>query len=95
MFMLKKEVIIVIKINNLTKSFDDKIVLENINLTIPKGSIFGIIGINGAGKSTLMRLMTTVYKPDSGEILVEGENVYQSTSIKKKFFSYQMNRIII
>ena len=39
MFMLKKEVIIVIKINNLTKSFDDKIVLENINLTIPKGSI--------------------------------------------------------
>ena len=84
--MLKKEVIIVIKINNLTKSFDDKIVLENINLTIPKGSIFGIIGINGAGKSTLMRLMTTVYKPDSGEILVEWENVYQSTSIKKKFF---------
>ena len=75
-----------IEIKNLTKSFDGKKVLEEINLTIPKGSIFGLIGINGAGKSTLMRIMTTVYKPDSGEILFEGISLFESKEIKKKVF---------
>ncbi len=75
-----------IEIKNLTKSFDGKIVLEEINLTIPKGSIFGLIGINGAGKSTLMRIMTTVYKPDSGEVLFEGISLFESKEIKKKVF---------
>ncbi|MCM1130647.1 MAG: ABC transporter ATP-binding protein [Roseburia sp.] len=75
-----------IEIKNLTKSFDGKIVLEEINLTISKGSIFGLIGINGAGKSTLMRIMTTVYKPDSGEVLFEGISLFESKEIKKKVF---------
>lgn len=75
-----------IEIKNLTKRFDDKVVLEEINLTIPKGSIFGLIGINGAGKSTLMRLMATVYKPNSGEILFEGSNLFRSKEVKTKVF---------
>ena len=75
-----------IEIKNLTKSFDGKMVLKDISFTISKGSIFGLIGINGAGKSTLMRLMATVYKPDSGEILFEGTNLFQSKEIKKKVF---------
>lgn len=75
-----------IEIKNLTKSFDGKMILKDISFTISKGSIFGLIGINGAGKSTLMRLMATVYKPDSGEILFEGTNLFQSKEIKKKVF---------
>ena len=75
-----------IAINNLTKGFDGKVVLEKINLTISKGSIFGLIGINGSGKSTLMRLMATVYKPDAGEILFEGSNLFESKEVKKKVF---------
>lgn len=75
-----------IEIKNLTKSFNDNVVLDNINLTIPKGSIFGLVGINGAGKSTLMRLLTTVYKPNFGEILYEGSNIFSLSDIKKKVF---------
>lgn len=60
-----------IKINNLCKSFDEKIVLNNLNLTIKDGTIFGLIGINGAGKSTLLRILSGVYDPTSGEVIYD------------------------
>ncbi len=75
-----------IEIKNVIKRFNEKIVLEDLNLTIPKGSIFGLIGINGAGKSTLMRLLATIYKPDSGEIFVDNQNIFESKKNKKKIF---------
>ena len=62
-----------IEIKNLTKSFnDDKIVLENLNCTIKDNAIYGLVGANGAGKSTLLRLITSIYKSDSGSILIDG-----------------------
>ena len=73
-----------IALKNIKKSFDSKLVLENINWDIPKGSIYGLVGPNGAGKSTLLRLMSGVLSPDEGQITVEGQIVYDNPSAKKK-----------
>ena len=75
-----------IEIKNLCKSFNDKEVLNNINLTIEDGKVFGLVGINGAGKSTLLRLISGIYKADSGLILVDNEIAYENENIKKDFF---------
>ena len=58
----------VIELNNVTKSYGDKLLIENLNLTIPAGAIVGIIGPNGAGKSTLFRMIAGQEQPDSGSI---------------------------
>lgn len=58
----------VIELNNVTKSYGDKLLVENLSLTIPAGAIVGIIGPNGAGKSTLFRMISGEEQPDSGEI---------------------------
>ena len=75
-----------IEIKDLTKSFKDKLVLDSINLTIPDNTIFGLVGINGAGKSTLMRMMMTIYKPDSGTILFDSLNPFINSRIKENIF---------
>lgn len=59
---------VVIEANNISKSFGDKLLFENLSFKIPPGSIVGIIGGNGAGKSTLFNLITGREKPDSGTI---------------------------
>ena len=64
----------VIELINVSKAFNDKVLFENLSLTVPKGAIVGIIGPNGAGKSTFFKLLTGQEKPDSGEILF-GETV--------------------
>ena len=58
----------VIELNNITKSYGDKLLFENLNITIPAGAIVGIIGANGAGKSTLFRMISGEEQPDSGSI---------------------------
>lgn len=55
------------------KSFDDKQVLKNVDLKIPRGKIVGLLGRNGAGKSTLIKLFNDLLTPTSGEVLIEGE----------------------
>ena len=70
-----------IEIKNLSKSFVDKDTkveaLRDINLTVEKGDIFGIIGMSGAGKSTLIRCINYLEKPTSGQIIVEGRELGQ------------------
>ena len=73
-----------IEVKNLTKKMGQSVILNNISCTINDGCVYGLIGANGAGKSTLLRLLTGVYKKDSGEILVDGEPVYENISAKKK-----------
>ena len=75
-----------IEIIGLKKSFKDKEVLNNINLKIEDGKVFGLVGINGAGKSTLLRLLCGVYKADSGSILIDGNEVYENEKVKKDIF---------
>lgn len=75
-----------IEIIGLKKSFKDKEVLDNINLKIEDGKVFGLVGINGAGKSTLLRLLCGVYKADNGSILIDGNEVYENENVKKDIF---------
>jgi ATP-binding cassette ChvD family protein len=58
----------VIELKNVSKSYGDKLLFENLSLSIPPGAIVGIIGANGAGKSTLFRMISGEEQPDSGEI---------------------------
>lgn len=78
-----------VEIKNLNKNFGDKKVLKNINLTIPKGKIIGLLGRNGQGKTTLIKLINTLLTPTSGEILVNGKPLGVSS---KKIISYLPER---
>ena len=60
----------VIEFKNVTKSFGDRVLIDNLSFKVPAGAIVGIIGPNGAGKSTLFRMIQGTEKPDSGEVLI-------------------------
>lgn len=78
-----------IKCSNLCKEFDGKEVLKNVNLSIPRGKIIGLLGKNGMGKSTLLKLINDLLTPTKGEILIKGER----PDIKsKKIISYLPER---
>ena len=70
----------------LTKRFSDITAVDHINATIREGSVFGLIGTNGAGKSTFLRLAAGILKPDEGKILIDGEEVFENTAVKSRFF---------
>ncbi len=74
-----------IQVNNLRKSFDGFLALDGVNMHVKKGAIYGLVGPNGAGKSTLIRHITGVYRPDEGEVLIDGENVFENRNAKSKF----------
>jgi len=73
-----------LEVRNLTKTFDGFRALDNLSLQVPTGSIYGLVGPNGAGKSTLLRHLTGVFRPDSGEVLLDGEPVYDNIPVKAK-----------
>ena len=65
---------VVLEIKNLCKSFPGVKALANVDLIVGRGEIHALMGENGAGKSTLIKVLTGLYRKDSGEILLEGEN---------------------
>ena len=67
-----------LEMKNVTKSFGKFKALDDLSMTVPKGSVYGLVGPNGAGKSTAIRLMTGIYRPDSGKITMEGMPVYEN-----------------
>lgn len=73
-----------IMINNVVKEFRGFRALDGVNMTVGKGEVYGLVGPNGAGKSTLIRHLTGVYRPDKGEIYVDGEPVYENRNVKSK-----------
>ena len=75
-----------IEVRNINKNFDAIKAIDNITAKIEEGHVFGLIGTNGAGKSTFMRILCGVLKPDSGEVLIDGEAVYDNPAVKAKIF---------
>ena len=78
-----------LEINNLNQSFDNKEVLKDINLSIQRGKIIGLLGKNGVGKTTLIKLINDLLTPTSGEILIKGQKIGVET---KKVISYLPER---
>ncbi len=73
-----------LEMKNVTKTFGDFKALDDLSMTVPKGSIYGLVGPNGAGKSTAIRVLTGIYRPDSGEIAMEGQPVYENPENKAR-----------
>lgn len=74
-----------ITVNQVTKKFDSYLALDGVTCTIGDSCIYGLVGSNGAGKSTLLRLMTGVYKADSGSVTIDGKEIYDNPEVKSKF----------
>ena len=62
-----------IEVNNISKSFKEKKVLDNVSLSLKEGEIFGLVGLNGAGKTTLMKIILNLLKQNSGEAKFFGD----------------------
>ena len=73
-----------IEVKNVVKEFDGFRALDDMTMTVPKGSVYGLVGPNGAGKSTIIRHLTGIYRQDSGEILVEGVPVFETPEVKNR-----------
>ena len=95
----------VVKINGVSKDYGSAHVLDNMSFTVPKGSIFGLVGRNGAGKTTIMRIISGLQKPTSGTIeygfdnkklgnvgaLVEIPSIYSSSSARDNLIYQYIN----
>jgi ABC-2 type transport system ATP-binding protein len=64
-----------LEVQNLSKSYQDKVALDQVNFVIPKGSIYGLLGPNGAGKTTLIRIINRIIQADTGKVLFDGEEL--------------------
>ena len=73
-----------IEVKGITKRFGDFTALNQLSLTVPTGSVYGLVGPNGSGKSTIIRHITGIYRPDAGEILVDGAPVYENPEVKSR-----------
>lgn len=73
-----------IEVKELVKTFGDFRALDGLDIKVPSGAVYGLVGPNGAGKSTVIRHITGILKQDSGEVKVNGEDVYENTEVKAK-----------
>ncbi len=71
-----------IEVKNLSKKFDDFTVLNQLNLKVNNGSIYGLVGANGAGKTTLIKHIIGTYKQDAGEVLINDEPIFENNLVK-------------
>ncbi len=75
-----------IELKNVSKYYGNIAAVDNISLIIKEGAVMGLLGTNGAGKSTLLRSMAGILKPEQGEILINGEPVWNNPKAKSNFF---------
>lgn len=75
-----------IQLTGVTKKFGDFTALDGVDLMIPKGTSFGLLGSNGAGKSTVLRLLSGIYSAESGSVTIDGENVFDNVKVKERVF---------
>ena len=69
---------------NVVKTFDGFRALDGLTMTVPKGAVYGLVGPNGAGKSTIIRHLAGIYRQDSGEVLLDGQPVYEDPAVKRR-----------
>ena len=73
-----------IKLNNVVKAFDGFKALDGLTLTVPQGAVYGMVGPNGAGKSTAIRHLAGILRQDSGEVLIDGQPVFENPAVKER-----------
>lgn len=73
-----------IQVNDVTKTFDGFRALDGLRMHVPAGAIYGLVGPNGSGKSTVIRHIMGIYRPDGGQVLVDGQPVYENPAVKSR-----------
>ena len=73
-----------IEVKELVKTFDGFRALDGLHISVPQGAVYGLVGPNGAGKSTAIRHLAGIYRQDSGQVLIDGEPVYENTAVKSR-----------
>lgn len=77
-----------IEIKNLSKKFDNNIILDDITFTVKKGEILGFLGPNGAGKTTTMKIITSFWSPSSGDVIIDGINITKDSISTRRKIGY-------
>ena len=77
-----------LKLVNLTKKFGNFVAVNNINLEINSGDFFGFLGQNGAGKTTTIKMITGLYSPTSGSVLIDGIDIQKNPLESKQLIGY-------
>ena len=73
-----------LEMKNVTKTFGDFKALDGLSLQVPKGAVYGLVGPNGAGKTTVIRHLTGIYRPDSGSVAVDGQDVAGDPNVRER-----------
>ena len=89
-FLLSTECVttLAVDIENVTKTYDELIAVQNVSLQVPRGSTLGLIGPNGAGKTTLLRIVSTLARPDAGDVRIEGPSVRENPRSVRKHLGF-------
>src|SRR3954453_7510028 len=75
-----------ISVQNLVKTFGNFTAVDHVSFNVERGEIFAFLGPNGAGKTTTIRMLTTLLKPDSGSILIDGlDPTHRQSEVRKRF----------
>ena len=77
-----------IELRGVTKKFGSNLVINNLNLKIKKEGIFGIMGLSGSGKTTLLNILIGYWKPDSGQVLLNGQDITKHKKIVNQIFGF-------
>lgn len=75
-----------IEVKDIRKDFGNFTAITDLSFTVEDGMIYGLVGYNGAGKTTLLKTVADVYRPENGEVLIDGENVVDNAAIKQRMF---------
>jgi len=77
-----------IRINGLSKAYDGKPAVRNLELDIPAGELFGFLGPNGAGKTTTLKMAAGLLRPDSGQVLIDGTDIQKQPELAKQIIGF-------
>lgn len=88
----------ILQVKNISKSFDEKVIIDNVSFNVPKGKIVGLLGKNGSGKTTILKMINDLLTIDSGEILINGEHISPKTKLEVSYLperSYLDNSLTV